>query len=95
MLSNLNLFAAKAIYSINRVDRRDIAEYSRPLEFIPTKWFPALVGENEALINHGRPKHKRMSNVFDPKELEIPIDPCPKNKIHKCVQDNKYILDKM
>lgn len=76
-LSSLNLLIAKVVYSNSNVDRREMALYSRPRELMRTKWWPALVGRNEALINHGSPKHSRISNVFEPRELLIPIEPCP------------------
>jgi hypothetical protein len=28
-------------------------------------------------MSHGSPRHSRMSNVLEPMELLIPIDPCP------------------
>lgn len=43
-----------------------------------------MVGINVALINQGRPKQSSMSNVLDPIELLIPIDPCPKKNMFHC-----------
>lgn len=36
LLSSMNLFRAKATYNIKSEDKRDIALYSIPAEFIPT-----------------------------------------------------------
>lgn len=40
-----------------------------------TQCFPGMVGMNVALINQGRPRQSSMSNVFDPIELLIPMEP--------------------
>lgn len=42
-----------------------------------TQCLPAIVGIKVAFMNHGKPKHKRISNVFEPIELLMPIEPCP------------------
>lgn len=73
--SNLNLLSENAIYSSNNVDSSDIAEYSNPCELMPTQCLPGDIGKNDAFISHGNPKHNNISNVFDPIELLIPIDP--------------------
>lgn len=73
--SNLNLLSENAMYSNSSVESNDIAEYSKPCELMPTQWLPGDIGKNDALISHGKPKHNKMSNVFDPIELLIPIDP--------------------
>jgi hypothetical protein len=75
--SSWNLLQEKVAYSSSRVDNKEIALYSRPLELIPTKCCPSVVGRNEALMSHGSPRHSRMSNVLEPMELLIPMDPCP------------------
>lgn len=77
--SNLNLLSENATYNISSVDSSEMAEYSNPAEFIPTKWLPGLTGKNDAFMSHGKPKHSKMSNVFDPIELLMPIEPWPKN----------------
>lgn len=73
--SNLNLLSENAIYNSNNVDSKEIAEYSRPCELMPTQCLPGDIGKNDALMSHGKPKHNKISNVFDPIELLIPIDP--------------------
>lgn len=73
--SNLNLLSENAMYSSNNVDSKDIAEYSKPCELMPTQCLPGEIGRNDALISHGKPKHNKISNVFEPIELLIPIDP--------------------
>lgn len=52
-----------------------MAEYSSPDELIPTKFCPGLIGKKVALMSHGRPRQSRMSNVLEPIEFEIPIEP--------------------
>lgn len=42
--SNLNLLSENAMYSSNSVDSKDIAEYSKPCEFIPTQFRPGEIG---------------------------------------------------
>lgn len=74
-LSSLNLFNENVAYKSRSVDNNDIALYSSPLELIPTKCCPSIVGRNEALISHGSPKHNSMSKVLEPIELLIPIEP--------------------
>lgn len=78
--SNLNLLSVNAMYSSSSVESNDIAEYSKPCEFMPTQCFPGEIGKNDAFISHGKPKHNKMSNVFEPIELLIPIDPWPCQK---------------
>lgn len=73
--SSLNLFNQKAIYSISNVDSSEMAEYSSPAELIPTQWWPFSIGEKAAFMNHGNPRHSKMSKVLDPIELLIPIEP--------------------
>lgn len=73
--SNLNLLSENAMYSNSSVESNDIAEYSKPCELMPTQCFPGDIGRNDALISHGKPKHNKISNVFEPIELLIPIDP--------------------
>lgn len=73
--SNLNLLSENAMYSSKSVDSKDIAEYSKPCELMPTQCLPGDIGKNDAFISQGNPKHKRMSNVFDPMLLLMPIDP--------------------
>lgn len=65
------------MYSNSNVDSSDIAEYSKPWELMPTQWWPGLTGKNDALISHGKPRHNNISNVFEPIELLIPIEPWP------------------
>lgn len=75
--SSWNLLHEKVAYKRSRVDSNEMALYSSPCELIPTKCCPSVVGRNEALMSHGSPRHSRMSNVLEPMELLIPIDPCP------------------
>jgi hypothetical protein len=75
--SSWNLLHENVAYNSNSVDSKDMALYSSPRELIPTKCCPSVVGRNEALMSHGSPRHSRMSNVFEPIELLIPMDPCP------------------
>ena len=73
--SNLNLLHENVKYNRNSVDNNVMAEYSRPAELMPTKFCPGLIGKKTALMSHGTPKHKSISNVFEPIELQIPIEP--------------------
>lgn len=73
--SSRNLFNQNATYSISNVDSSEMAEYSNPAELIPTQWWPSWMGEKAALMNHGSPKQSNMSNVLEPIELLIPIEP--------------------
>lgn len=40
---------------------------------------PGFVRFRSVLISQGRPRHNRISKVFEPNELLIPIVPCPCN----------------
>lgn len=74
-LSNLKLLHRKVTYNNHKVVNKVIAEYTRPDEFIATKFWPDCIGKNNDLINQGTPRQIKISNVFDPIELQIPIDP--------------------
>lgn len=63
------------MYKSNSVPNKEIAEYSNPYELMPTQCCPAFNGTNADLMSHGKPRHKRISKVFDPIELLMPIDP--------------------
>lgn len=67
------------MYNNNNVDSSDMAEYSSPCELIATRYCPGSVGENDALISQGKPRQSKMSKVFEPIELLIPIEPWPVN----------------
>ena len=73
--SSWNLLQENVAYNSSSVDNKEMALYSSPRELIPTKCCPSIVGSKEALMSHGSPKHRRMSNVLEPMELLIPIDP--------------------
>lgn len=75
--SSLNLFRWKAKYRAHRVDNKEVAEYAIELDCSGMKWLPGVVGKKALLMNQGRPKHSRISNVLDPIKLLIPIDPWP------------------
>lgn len=42
-----------------------------------TQCSPGTAGKKYALTNHGKPRHSKMSNVFEPIELLMPIAPWP------------------
>jgi hypothetical protein len=42
-----------------------------------THGWPEIVGETSVLMSQGSPRHNKMSKVFDPIELLMPIEPCP------------------
>lgn len=38
---------------------------------------PLIVGTSSVLMSHGSPRQSRMSKIFDPMVLLMPIEPCP------------------
>lgn len=42
-------------------------------------------------MSHGSPKHSKMSNVFDPNDMLIPIDPWPEEESGFNVEKNDVL----